>query len=183
MLKDEEFLTPWSHFIGMGYDENNPALPPVPVSITNSNPGKHFTPHHHHHHQHAHNVTSAAYAHHHGLSIHTPTIMLNNTLINNAPPTASVPASINASFHSDISSLLNNTGIPRYLQYEGRIRNMFLSKWETETCVNEVWQAREEYKGKQVQMEETHGLAHDFDPNIVPDVSFAEFYWEFIEVT
>ena len=26
MLGDDEFSTPWSHFVGLGYDENNPSI-------------------------------------------------------------------------------------------------------------------------------------------------------------
>ena len=181
VLKEEEFSTPWSHFIGLGYDDNNPALPPGGVNPVNLNTSTKSTPHHHNHHHHAHQhiVTIAANTNAHGLSIHSPSVMNANTNLMGINSTKDA----NNSAHNDITSILNNTGIPKYLQYEGRIKHMFLSKWETETCVNEVWDAKEELASRQVKQEQTNGFAHDFDPTIVPDISFAEFYWEFIEVS
>ena len=180
VLKDEEFSTPWSHFIGLGYDDNNPALPPGGINPTATSSKS--TPHHHNHHHHAHQqiVTIAANTNPHGLTIHSPAAFASNTLIGTSAK-ENRDKEANAG-HNDITSILNNTGIPKYLQYEGRIKHMFLSKWETETCVNEVWDAKEELASKQAKQEQTNGFAHDFDPTIVPDISFAEFYWEFIEV-
>lgn len=59
--------------------------------------------------------------------------------------------------------------------------NMFLSKWETETIVNEIWDAKAKQDAKKPKPAETCGLAHDFDPEFESDESFADFYWEYIQ--
>lgn len=168
MLSEEEFSSPWSHFIGMGYDENND---------DDHDPHAHHR-HHHGSHHHAKDTTPSsgvALRHHEHNVLYGP----NSTAlaVQNAAP--NTPAATHSS--SDYHNILNVEGIPKFFQYEGKIQNMFLMKWETETIVNEIWDAKTELDGKKPKLAETCGLAHDFDPEFESDVSFADFYWEFIQ--
>ncbi len=80
------------------------------------------------------------------------------------------------------AELLNIEEIPKYLQFEGKIQRIFLTKWETETCINEIWEHREDMLMKRGQKEQTYGFAHDFDPDYENDSPFSEFFWEYILV-
>ncbi len=80
-----------------------------------------------------------------------------------------------------IDPIFLQDGIPKFLQYEGKIQNLFLTKWETESCVNDIWNYRLEQNKKRVQ-EESFGFAHDFNPDLESDSAFQDFFWEYIDV-
>lgn len=169
LLSEEEFSSPWSHFVGMGYDENNDE---------DHDPHAHHR-HHHGHHQYKKDTTPAsgvATRHHE----HNVLFSQNSQALAVQNAASAAPAAVTHT-SADYQHILNIEGIPKFFQYEGKVANMFLTKWETETIVNEIWDAKAAVDDKKPKPAETCGLAHDFDPEFESDVSFADFYWEFIQ--
>lgn len=159
-LDEDQYCTPYTHFIGMGYDDNNPAIPGA--SLNNHHKG-------HHGQMHPHTGASS----NHSNALFSPVAAAGNTTI--------AGGAGGTEPHHHEHSHLTPEGIPKYLQYEGRIQHMFLTKWETETIVNEIWDAKDEADNRLVKPAESNGFAHDFDPDIEQDTAFADFYWKFIE--
>ena len=159
-LEEDQYCTPYTHFIGMGYDDNNPAIPAAPSNN-----------HHKGHHGQMHPHTGGSS--NHSNALFSPAAAAGNTTVNGGA------GGTEHHHHHEHSHLVPE--IPKYLQYEGKIQHMFLSKWETETILNEIWDAKDEADNKRVKAPESNGFAHDFDPEVEQDVAFADFYWSFIE--
>jgi hypothetical protein len=105
LLNNDEFHTPWTHFVGLGYDENNPfSVPPtVPSSLSTNQ----------HHTQLSFPSTGAT------LTLHSPNpsvaASVGNRIMSDGPPTSTVHASA-------YEGILHNDGIPKYLWLIGNVK-------------------------------------------------------------
>lgn len=73
--------------------------------------------------------------------------------------------------------------VPTYLRYTGKLQLLSLTKWETETAVNEIWAAKELADAERAPKEETFGYAHEpFDASEEAHRTVADFYEDFIVV-